>query len=318
MNHWHVNESRYGGRHVHERPDAAGIEVRAREVPKLTSLPSPWPCEPGVVRFCEPAEGVGPALLQLLRDDRLGRPYVVENGSRRHLFFTLESVQSSMDLDRPDELVSAYTRKMMAFLLLNPNPRHIVMIGLGGGSLAKFCHRHLRNTRIDVVERDADVLALRDLFCIPGDDDRFRVIHGDGVDYVRGVPEQVDVILVDAFDAQGISHSLAHSDFFENVGRRLRDDGVFVMNFSGVRSRYVPNLNAIRAVFGHQVLLVPVQVDGNLLVFATKSDIVDRLNIRGDATAESLQRCVGLEFPSFLTRMRRAHAFSGPSLDVET
>lgn len=295
---------------------AIGRQVKRRARLQLLRLPSPWPHEPGVVRFLEPIEGLSPTGLQLLRDDDLGRPYVVEHGNRRQLFFTLDSVQSAMHLDRPDELVSAYTRKMMAFLLLNPNPRHIVMIGLGGGSLAKFCYRHLPKTRISVVELDADVIALRDLFCIPNDDERFRVIHGDGVDYMRGMSEQIDVVLVDAFDAAGIARSLPDSDFYANVERRLQGDGVFVMNFSGARARYVPNIQGIRAAFGDRVLLVPVPADGNLLVFASKTDVVQRLNSNGDTTAGNLQQHIALEFPRFLARLRDGTALArGIDLD---
>ena len=52
-----------------------------------------------------------------------------------------------MSLDEPDALVTAYTRKMMAFLLFNPAPKRIAMVGLGGGSLAKFCYRNLPKPR---------------------------------------------------------------------------------------------------------------------------------------------------------------------------
>ena len=61
----------------------------------------------------------------------------------------------------------SYTRAMMAFLLFNPEPRHVLMIGLGGGSLAKYCHRKLPATRITVLELDHDVIALRAKFGIP-------------------------------------------------------------------------------------------------------------------------------------------------------
>ena len=76
--------------------------------------------------------------------------------------FTCAATQSVMSLDDPDALVTAYARKMMAFLLFNSNPKHILMIGLGGGSLAKFCYRHLPNARLTVVEINADVIALRE------------------------------------------------------------------------------------------------------------------------------------------------------------
>ena len=51
--------------------------------------------------------------------------------------------QSRMRAGAPDELVVDYTRTMLGALLLHPAPRRIGMVGLGGGSQAKFCLRHL-------------------------------------------------------------------------------------------------------------------------------------------------------------------------------
>ena len=82
-----------------------------------------------------------------------------------------------------------YTPKMMAFLLFNPNPEHIAVIGLGGGSLAKFCYRNLSRSRITVVEISQDFIALREEFCIPKDNERFRVVHDDGARYIEQVDE---------------------------------------------------------------------------------------------------------------------------------
>src|SRR6185369_6747562 len=93
--------------------------------------------------------------------------------------------QSSMLDDRPDELQVDYTRTMMGFLLLEPEPREIAMIGLGGGSLAKFCHRHLRSARITAVENNPGVIALRNEFAIPADDERLSVVAEDGAAFVR-------------------------------------------------------------------------------------------------------------------------------------
>lgn len=59
----------------------------------------------------------------------------MEDGAVRSLHFTIGEIQSSMRLDRPDELEVDYTRTMMGFLLLASRPRYIAMIGLGGGSL---------------------------------------------------------------------------------------------------------------------------------------------------------------------------------------
>ena len=57
------------------------------------------------------------------------------------------------------------------------------MVGLGGGSLAKFCHRHLPRTRLTVVEVDPDVIALRGEFEVP-DDERLAIVQADAAEYL--------------------------------------------------------------------------------------------------------------------------------------
>jgi len=57
-----------------------------------------------------------------------------------------------MRLSAPDTLELHYTRTMMSFLLFSPQPRRALMIGLGGGSIAKFMRRFMPDTQLTVVE----------------------------------------------------------------------------------------------------------------------------------------------------------------------
>src|SRR5690348_16654025 len=137
--------------------------------------------------------------------------------------------------DDPDALCLAYTRKMMAFLLFNEEPRRILLLGLGGGSLAKFCYRHLPAASITAIEIDPYVLALRTEFQVPPDNERFRVMQGDGAAYIGRTPGGMrqDVILVDACDRNGLSATLASPDLYANLRRWLSVHGVLVMNVCG-------------------------------------------------------------------------------------
>ncbi len=130
--------------------------------------------DPGtLVRVMEPSEAAAAVLCQQLMTDTYDKPFLVEDGKHRAMCFTIDgSVQSEMLLDDPHALVNDYTRKMMGFLLFCPEPRRVLMIGLGGGSLVKFCNRHLPTTHVTVVEIDANVIALRSHFEIPPDGDR--------------------------------------------------------------------------------------------------------------------------------------------------
>ena len=128
-------------------------------------------------------------------------PLVSTRRGRRTLEFAPGDIQSEMRLSRPWALELAYSRAMMCFALFVPRPRHIVMVGLGGGSLAKFCHRVFPATRITVIELRADVIALRGQFCVPPDDARFQVVHADAVDWLAAHPASADVVVLDATEA---------------------------------------------------------------------------------------------------------------------
>jgi spermidine synthase len=82
----------------------------------------------------EPAGSCGPELRERLLDGTYAKPFIVDQGALRFLQFDLERVQSLMCREDPDTLCLRYTRKMMAFLLFNPQPRRILILGLGGGS----------------------------------------------------------------------------------------------------------------------------------------------------------------------------------------
>jgi len=282
-------------------------------------LESPWECQPGTLRVMHPAEDVSrEELAKRACRDELKRPYIFETEFERRMHFTNEATQSAMLFSDPNALISQYTRKMMAFLLFNPNPGRILMIGLGGGSLAKFCYRHLPRSQIIVVEINEDVIALRDEFCIPKDDDRFRVVHDDGARYLERLEEQVEVLLIDAFDADGIALSLVNSDFYSCAARQLTENGMLVMNFWGPCERYVDNLAQARAAFGDSLLLVPVAGDANVLLFAFKQAPPQSITDELEAIAQRLQMRLLLDFPRYLRRICQGISLTDPLASAES
>lgn len=272
---------------------------------------SPWPFNPGTVRLPSPPEGLSTdEVRQRLINGQLAQPYILETSSHRCLYLTQSYMQSVMSLDEPDALISAYTRKMMAFLLFNPAPRRITMVGLGGGSLAKFCHRNLQEAQITVVEIDPRVVALREEFRIPADGERFRIVCEDGAHYISHRSDAIDVLLVDAFDPIGVAPTLATSDFYVQAATRLSPRGFMVMNLSGAPDRYMAHIERIRAAFGGSTLLVPVTADDNLLLFAFKRRIPLPTTAKYESRAQRLQSRLALEFPRYLRRICQGHVLT--------
>jgi spermidine synthase len=197
-------------------------------------------------------------------------PFVVQDGNSRSLHFTLGETQSSMRVDRPDELDIDYTRTMMGFLLLNPRPRNITMIGLGGGSLVKFCRRHLPSAPMTVVENNPGVIALRKDFGIPDDDAGLRVVVEDGAVHLARGAGRIDVLLVDGFDSAGQPAQLCSQAFYGDCFSGLAAGGVLVVNLHADHPQHELFCERIAQRFGGNAVQVMAPDKSNSVVFAAR------------------------------------------------
>lgn len=269
----------------------------------MLSLELAFAPKSSVLRFLEPLDTSLASLWERLTAGRYVKPFIVDTGRRRALQFDLNCEQSAMLRHDPYRLALTYTRKMMAFLVFNRTPRRVLMLGLGGGSLAKFCHRHLPRTALTAVEINSDVLALREEFQIPADDDRFRVIREDAAAYLTALRRLKDVILVDACNHTGIAPELNSLDFYHHAWRCLSREGVLVANICGEPYSRAAHLTRIRTVFGEACVALRAREEDNVIVFAFKKRVpVDDWQ-RLEPTARELKRHLGLDFPRYVRRM---------------
>lgn len=204
------------------------------------------------------------------------RPFIYATTTSRSLMFSRDEIQSRMWTKDPNALNLEYTRLMMGFLLLNPEPRRIAMVGLGGGSLAKFCYHYLPSARIDVFEINPHVIALRDSFLVPHDDDRFAVLQGDGAELIRRYQDEYDAVLVDGYDINGIPAQLTSDAFYEGCWRALAPAGVMVCNFHASNFNYPRYLSRIRQRYAGSVIEVSDTSLAHRIVFACKGERLKR------------------------------------------
>jgi spermidine synthase len=209
-----------------------------------------------------------------VKSDPHAKPFIAETLVSKSLHFSSEAVQSCMNMLKPHDLMLEYTRTMMGFLLFNPQPDNIAMIGLGGGSLAKFCYRYLPDTRIVAIEVNPHVVALRDAFQVPKDDHRFTVVQGDGALYVRCPPKRYDVLMLDGFDGDGLPPRLCSQRFYEQCHDALHPKGIMVANFHSAHPHHQIYLARIRNAFKDSVLVVNEPEGHNSTVFACKGQLL--------------------------------------------
>lgn len=162
-----------------------------------------------------------------------------------------------------------YTRQMMGFLLFNAAPGAIEIIGLGGGSLAKYCYKYLPNTLITAVEIDPEIIAVGEQFFMPPEGDRFEIICDDGAEFVRRDTRNCDILLVDGFDKDGQPAQLCSLEFYRDCHSRLHPGGVFVVNLCDDLWKHRAILSRIRECFGPTIDL-PAKIGMNRVIFAFK------------------------------------------------
>ena len=233
----------------------------------------------------------------------------------RHLHVGGEAIQSAMRLEDPFELELDYTRCMMSFLLFHPAPRRALMIGLGGGSLAKFFHRRLPALRTHVVEYDERVIATaRALFHVPADDARLTIEHGDGVAALA--PECCDLLVVDGFEDEATPSVLVSQEFFDAAWCALQEPGAAVMNFMDDDPNLDRHLRRLEHAFGGAVLAFQALRDPNIVVLGLKGAPREIAWRELRAHAAALQSKYGLPFPRYVERLRGMNRWTSRELQL--
>jgi spermidine synthase len=220
--------------------------------------------------------------------DGVAKPFVRDDGHIRSLHFSMGELQSQMNLQNPSQLQVDYTRTMMGFMLLHSAPASIGMVGLGGGSLVKFCHAQLPASSLTVLEINPHVIALRREFAVPDDDARLEVIQADGATYLALQTTRFDVLLIDGFDLHGQPAALCTQGFYDDCFAALKPDGVLVVNLHYDDADYPVWAERLRRSFGGNACEMPAPEKSNGIVFAT------RMDTRGPISPRSLNLEVSL------------------------
>jgi len=243
--------------------------------------------------------------------------YVTERFGVRSLHIGSDTIQSSMRLARPNDLELAYTRSMMAFLLFNAQPQRVLMIGMGGGSLAKFVYHRLPWAVAEVVEVDPRVVAIaRQQFFVPPDDERLRVHIGNGAERVAEAEPAADVIFVDGFDGDSQVEELSTRAFYDACRTRLAPRGVLVVNLWGSDRRFHEYLERIEAAFPAGTLCLPAEKPGNVIVFGFRDNPGNPLWDDLERKGRELQELFGLEFSRFVRGLRKMNRWDEHRLYV--
>ena len=203
-----------------------------------------------------------------------------DEGPIRHLHLDSIWIQGSMSIDAPQVLVHQYIQRMMAWLLFvepaSVPGRQAMQLGLGAGSLTKFCHKVLRMRTVAVEINPKVLVACRGWFKLPADNTRMQVILADAAREIRD-PKwwgTVDALQVDLYDHDAAAPVLDSKAFYADCRRLLTEDGCLTVNLFGRASSYDSSVDKIAAVFGRDAIW-PFKAtrEGNTVVLAQRTAI---------------------------------------------
>ncbi|MCR9163616.1 MAG: spermidine synthase [Nannocystaceae bacterium] len=180
---------------------------------------------------------------------------ITQAGSIRTMYFVQGDrwlIESRIDLTQPQALSLSVFRSMRACLLLQPAPRRVLMVGLGGGQLSNMLFARFPGIEIDAVDIDPEVVRLaRTYFALP-DDPRYRTHVDDGRLFVeRSAEPDTDLLILDAFRGTSVPYHLRTRQFHAACNARLRPGGALVANLHTHTSRYLDDRATFAAVFEH-------------------------------------------------------------------
>jgi spermidine synthase len=114
----------------------------------------------------------------------------------------------------------------------HPAPRHILVVGGGDGGVIREVLKYDTVETATLVEIDEAVIEASKKY-LPGisvglTDSRVSVLVSDGIKHVRAATGKYDVIIVDSTEPVGPAIGLFSEEFYADIYRALKKDGIFV------------------------------------------------------------------------------------------
>jgi spermidine synthase len=198
---------------------------------------------------------------------------VVEDDERRCLRFgegDRALNQSCRSLVNPTHVQLDSARAIVASTLsLEPRPRKVLLIGLGGASIPNALAALWPDVQIDAVELDPEVIHLAEQFFAFRSNERVHAFAEDGARFVREARErnaEYDLVILDACDETGMPLALFSTEFLTEVRSLLpQGKGTFIANIFATAPSAPRESAAVKGAFGE---VVEVDVVRNRLLVA--------------------------------------------------
>ena len=183
--------------------------------------------------------------------------------------------QSVVKPGDPEYLALPYAPVAFVGLALCGEPRRVLVLGLGGGTLPMFLRKHYPNAVIDAVDIDPQVVHVAREYFGFRDDGAMRAHVADGRRFIEAVAQPYDVIFLDAFGTDSVPPHLATREFLNAVRRAVAPGGVVVGNLwgSGSNRLYDSMVRTYQDVFDDLYILDVRGAENKILLALPRREV---------------------------------------------
>ena len=198
---------------------------------------------------------------------------VLQTGNRRCLVFNVhrgDRNQTCININNHDKLVFSYTKMSFAGLLLTPEPKKILIAGLGGGTIPLALTELFPNAIIDIVEVDQAVVNVAKEYFFFEESDNMTVAVNDARVFIKRagiIGEQYDYIVLDAFGGDYIPEHLLTQEFLQEVKQLMTERSVLIANTFSTSRFYDHESVTYQRVF-NEFFNFKLPTSGNRIIIA--------------------------------------------------
>ena len=178
--------------------------------------------------------------------------------------------QSIMEINATNKLIFSYIKQFVALaVLMNKEPKKVLIIGVGGGSVAKAFSYMYPDVKLDLVDINENIIDIVQNYFYLKPNENIKIYNEDGVSFVKNSAKtKYDIIILDAFNKDYIPVKMLTTKFLVDIKSILKPRGFLLANLFK-DTKYTALENGIFNKVFEIVSFYPAK--GNRVAFASRS-----------------------------------------------
>ena len=181
--------------------------------------------------------------------------------------------QSCFNPKTPKKLVFTYAKMAMASVLFAPDPKNILIIGLGGGTLPMAFHRLFAGASIHAIEIDTAVIKVAKKYFDLVENQNIKVFAQDGRVFTKRAKKnslKYDLVILDAFNGDYIPEHLMTREYLQENQKILTENGLVASNTFSTSALYDHESATYASVFQYMVNFKRDETNNRILFALSK------------------------------------------------